>query len=108
MDDRMVLSENEVLDLLAFLVTAARTLIDEPVDYGPMRLLTAAQRVCETAASKCSRDLSQLMQTLMDEIPVSLARRNQDRPAFLAFLDRSCHAVASAILRRYGREGNST
>ena len=46
MDDRLVLSEDEVFEVIAFLVTAARLLPEEPIDYGPARLLTAAQRMC--------------------------------------------------------------
>jgi Family of unknown function (DUF6092) len=38
----MVLTEDEALELLAFLVTAARTQLDEASEYGSLRLLTAA------------------------------------------------------------------
>jgi Family of unknown function (DUF6092) len=38
----MVLTEDEALELLAFLVTAARTQLDEAAEYGSLRLLTAA------------------------------------------------------------------
>ena len=41
----LVLSEDEALELLAFLVTAARTQVDEAPEYAPLRLLTAAQRL---------------------------------------------------------------
>ena len=39
----MVLSEDEALELLAFLITAARTQLDEAAEYGPLRMLTAAE-----------------------------------------------------------------
>lgn len=41
------LSPAAVLEVLAYLVTAARTQVDEAAEYGPMRLLTAAQRIAE-------------------------------------------------------------
>ena len=41
MESTMVLTEDEALELLAFLVTAARTQLDEAAEYGPLRLLTA-------------------------------------------------------------------
>src|SRR5262249_1912902 len=44
MASTMVLTEDEALELLAFLVTAARTQVDEAAEYGPLRLLTAAGR----------------------------------------------------------------
>jgi hypothetical protein len=40
----MVLSEAEGLELLAYLVTAARTQLDEAAEYGPFRLLTPPRR----------------------------------------------------------------
>src|SRR3954464_3598940 len=40
-----VLSEDEALELLAYLITAARTQVDEAAEYGPLRLLTAARRL---------------------------------------------------------------
>src|SRR3954466_9330293 len=49
-----VLDEDDALELLAFLVTAARTQVDEAAEYGPMRLLAAAHRLrappCATGA----------------------------------------------------------
>ena len=45
MASAMVLTEDEALELLAFLVTAARTQLDEAAEYGPLRLLTAAGRL---------------------------------------------------------------
>ncbi len=36
MANTMVLSQDEALEFVAFLVTAARCLMDEAVDYGPI------------------------------------------------------------------------
>jgi hypothetical protein len=44
MSENFVLTEDEALELLAFLVTAARTQVDKPHEYGPLRLLTAAKK----------------------------------------------------------------
>ena len=45
MASAVVLTEDEALELLAFLVTAARTQMDEAAEYGLLRLLTAAGRL---------------------------------------------------------------
>ena len=37
-----VLDERDGVELLIYLVTAARTQVDEAAEYAPMRLLTAA------------------------------------------------------------------
>ena len=47
-----VLDEDDALELLAHLVTAARTQVDEATEYGPMRLLTAARRLAERIAAR--------------------------------------------------------
>src|SRR3954471_9290713 len=47
-----VLDEDEALELLAYLVTAARTQVDEAAEYGPLRLLTAAVRLSERIAPR--------------------------------------------------------
>ena len=52
MAGRMVLSEEDALELLAFLVTAARTQVDEAAEYGSLRLLTAAGRVAGLIAAE--------------------------------------------------------
>jgi hypothetical protein len=45
MSENFVLTEDEALELLAFLVTAARTQVGEPHEYGPLHLLIAANRL---------------------------------------------------------------
>jgi len=42
MASAIVLTEDEALELLAFVITATRTQLDEVVEGGPLRLLTAA------------------------------------------------------------------
>lgn len=103
MDDRLVLSEDEVFEVIAFLVTAARLLPDEPTDYGPARLLTAAQRLCAFAAVRCGESAAFLTR-LAEGIPPQLRSRNSDRDSFRAFLEESSRAVAREAARRAGRE----
>ena len=58
-DSVRVLDESDGVELLIYLVTAARTQVDEAAEYAPMRLLTAArasrdgraERERQTAAS---------------------------------------------------------
>ena len=41
----LVLSEDEVVELFSYLLTTARVQIDDPDYYGPMRLLSAAEKL---------------------------------------------------------------
>ena len=43
MTSAMVLTEDEALELLAFLVTAARTQLEEAAEYGPLRMQVTAE-----------------------------------------------------------------
>lgn len=95
----LVLSEEAALEVLAFLVTAARTQVDEAAEYGPMRLLTAAQRLAEGIAmgpgtpSPALRDLALRLSALQ---PVKTPTR--ERHDYVARLDALCVAVADCAL----------
>ena len=56
-----VMTEDDALELLAFLVAAARTQIDEPPEYAPLRLLTAAQRLGDSMIERVSPGTRQLL-----------------------------------------------
>jgi hypothetical protein len=103
MDDRLVLSEDEVFEVAAFLVTAACLLPDEPIDSGPVRLLTAAQRLCAFAALRRGESAMFLME-LAREIPRHLSSRNSDPDGFRVFLQETSRAIAREVARRVGRE----
>ena len=64
MSDATVLTEDEALELLAFLVTAARTQVNEPNEYAPLRLLTAARKLGDFICNRVSSDTRQLAECL--------------------------------------------
>jgi hypothetical protein len=53
-----VLDEDEALELLAYLINAARTQVEEAAEYGPLRLLTAARRLAERIAPRSKAGLT--------------------------------------------------
>jgi hypothetical protein len=102
MTDNIALSELEVAELLAFLVTAARALIDEPVDYGPLRLLQAAEQLCSVVKNRVNGETKELMVRLAAQIPQATARRNGQPRQYLAFLDEACRSIAEVLMRIRG------
>lgn len=104
MAQTLILTEEEALDLAAFLVTAARALLDEPVDYGPMRLLSAAERLCSAAAPRSSSGARELFTQLSTGIPSGLPERLRDPDGYRAFLDGLCATVAHGLARRAWQE----
>ena len=99
----LVLTEDEALELLAFLVTAARTQLDEASEYGPLRLLTAATRLADTIAPRVSSETRALLAGPLRQVP-EMAIRTADPVGYASKLDAVCRAVAQHLVAHLGRE----
>jgi hypothetical protein len=97
----MVLTEDEALELLAFLVTAARTQLDEASEYGSLRLLTAASRLADAVAERVSPATRALLTGPLRQIP-ELAVRTADPAGYAAALDDVCRAMGEHLLLHFG------
>ena len=51
----------ELMDLMGFMITSARGLLDEPPLYGPFRLIDGASRICSILEGKVESDSDFLM-----------------------------------------------
>jgi len=100
----MVLSEDEALELLSFLVTAARTQVDEAAEYGSLRLLTAAGRLAELIAERVSPETRTFLTGPLRQIP-DLAVRVADPAGYVAALDAACRAVGEHLSPTLGSAG---
>ncbi|GAA4244704.1 DUF6092 family protein [Dactylosporangium darangshiense] len=97
----MVLTEDEALELLTYLVTAARTQLDEAAEYGPLRLLTAAQRLAGYMAPRVSPEMRSLLEGPIQRVPQT-ATRSADPDGYAATLDTMCRVLAEHLVTRYG------
>jgi len=97
----LILSEDESLELLAFLVTAARTQLDEAAEYGSLRLLTAAGRLATFMARRASPATRALLAGPLAALPDS-ALRAVDPARYAAELDAVCRAVAGHLVTHFG------
>jgi hypothetical protein len=95
-----VLDEDEALELLAYLVTAARTQVDEAAEYGPLRLLTAAHRLAERMSPRCSGATAAFVAGPLDQVPELAVPRTQ-REQYVARLDALCEALAGLLTERW-------
>ena len=93
----MVLTEEEGLELLAYLVTAARTQLDEAAEYGPLRLLTAAQRLGTFMAPRSSQATRALIEDSIQPMPET-ATRSADPDGYVAALDAVCRGLAEHLV----------
>ncbi len=98
-----VLDEDDALELLAYLVTAARTQVDEAAEYGPMRLLMAAHRLADMIVTRSSDPTIALLTAPLQRMPL-LAVPRDDRNVYVAQLDDVCRAVAEHLTARYASD----
>ena len=99
-----VLDEDDALDLLAFLVTAARTQVDEAREYGPMRLLMAAHRLAEAMGPRSSPETRALIAEDLPTVPALALPRGDGAADYVARLDALCASVGALLARRYATE----
>jgi len=99
----LVLSKESALEVLAFLVTAARTQTEEAAEYGPMRLLMGARLLAQRLAAGVGDDaaLGALVEAVAALEPVRTPTR--DREVYLAMLDALCERVAETLMAQFGR-----
>jgi|SRR5262245_5352584 len=97
----MVLSEDEALELVAFLVTAARTQVDEASEYGSLRLLTAAGRLAELIAERVSPETRRFLTGPLKQTP-DLAVRTADPAGYVRALDTLCRVVGEHLVTHFG------
>jgi Family of unknown function (DUF6092) len=107
-----VLNEDEALELVAYLVTAARTQVDEAAEYGPLRLLTAARRLMEVIDPRASEETRELVAGPLQGMPLLAVPRadgaDMTRAEYVAALDELCRAVAGLLTARFVSAGRPT
>jgi len=107
-----VLNEDEALELVAYLVTAARTQVDESAEYGPLRLLTAARRLMEAIDSRSSEETRELVAGPLQRMPLLAVPRadgtDMTRAEYVAALDELCRAIAGLLTTRFASSGRPT
>ena len=106
MESAWVLDEDDALDLLAFLVTAARTQVDEAREYGPMRLLMAAHRLADAMGERSSAPTAALIAEDLPRTPALAVPRGDGSEDYVARLDALCAAVGRLLADRYAPEGD--
>jgi hypothetical protein len=100
-ESRRVLDESDGVELLAYLVTAARTQVDEAAEYAPMRLLTAAGRLAEMAEPNASARLRPLLRDIRQGCAETAVQAG-DPAGYVERLDALCQSIAEYLVRSLG------
>ena len=98
----MMVTEDDVLELLAFLVTSARLCVDEPKLYGTFRLVDAASRLLGFVLKSDQLDDKRFLQQLKGEIDEKKMWLVSDQKGYLKFLDDLTRKVARELKERAG------
>jgi hypothetical protein len=85
-----------LVDVLAYLITAARTQLDEAAEYAPMRILTAAQRLGDALRPDAPDALRRLI-TALDAVPPTATPRT-DRAEYTSMVDGLCAELADCLI----------
>jgi hypothetical protein len=100
-----VLDEDDGVELLAYLVTAARTQVDEAAEYAPMRLLTAAGRLAEMIGPNASARLEPLLREVRQGCSETAVQAG-DPAGYVGRLDALCRTVAEYLVRSLGLDSS--
>jgi hypothetical protein len=100
MEQRMMLTEEDVFELLAFLATSARLCVDEPKLYGTFRLLDAASRLIGFVLESDQLENKQPLQQLKDEVDEKKFLMTTDQEGYVKFLDDLTRKVARELKER--------
>jgi hypothetical protein len=102
MEQRMMVTEDDVFELLAFLVTSARLCVDEPRLYGTFRLVDGASRLIGFVLQSGQLEDRQSLQQLKDEIDEKKFLLTTDQEGYFDFLDDLTRKVARELKERAG------
>ncbi len=100
-----ILTEDEAIELYAFLLTSARSQLDDPCEYASMRLLSAAEDLRDRIIDRVGPETrAHLRQT--EEATAFAQTHTNDLEAYTSTLDELCARAARFLVERFGEAGD--
>lgn len=99
----LILSEEEALEIITFLVSSAEICLHEPIYYGTFRLIDGASRMIGYLLEHDPPRTAEFLRGFKAEIDANKTLMMWDREAYYAFL-RQIPAKAAAELKRLREE----
>ena len=100
MSQRTLLTEEELYELLSFLVSSAHLLVNEPENYGSFRLIDAACRLVGFALEGGCLEDDQFLREFKEDADQKKLLLLTDQEAFLQYLEDATRNVAMEMKRR--------
>ena len=104
--EKLLLSEDQAVELIALFLSSARLLISEPTAYGPLRLLTATERLSAMIIDEVSPPTRRLLQLCIERIPGTYTLANEI-PRYAAAMDELCEALGRCLVEREELDGGN-
>ena len=104
MSQRMVVSEENVYELLSFLVSSAHLCVTEPRVYGTFRLIDAACRLIGFALEGGQLEDDQFLRELKEDGDQRKLLLTTDEEAYFEFLEDATRKMAKEMKRRASAE----
>jgi hypothetical protein len=103
--DSGVLTEEEAMQVIAFLVSAAELCITEPTYYGTFRLVDAASRLIGFMLNHDPPSTGEFLQRFKEELDTKKVWMMWDREAYFDFLRSAPAQVAAEMTRLAAVDG---
>jgi uncharacterized protein DUF6092 len=89
--------ERETIELIAYMLTSARNLMDEPALYGPFRLMDGVSRLCDLLADTGHTD-AEFLSTLKKKIDEGKFSVMTDVDSFVALMDETVLDITHLLM----------
>jgi len=90
--------DSGVIELMAYMLTSARGLMDEPATYGPFRLVDGVSRLCDLLIAQ-----GHPKKAFLEELKAKIDERKfvlmTDVGAFVALMDETIIDVTRALMK---------
>ncbi len=100
MSQRMIISEDDLFEVLAFLFSSAHLLVDEPHLYGTFRLVDAASRLMGFALESGQLEDEQFLRELKEDVDKRKFLLMTDEETYFQLLEDATRNMAKEMKRR--------
>ncbi|MGB3906546.1 MAG: DUF6092 family protein [Anaerolineae bacterium] len=100
MTEHMVVSEEDLYEILAFLFSSAHLLVNEPHLYGTFRLIDAATRLIGFALQAGELEDDKFLRQLKEDVDASKFLLMTDEDAYFQLLEDATREMAKEMKRR--------
>ena len=100
MSQRMVVSEEGLFEVLAFLFSSAHILVNEPHLYGTFRLIDGASRLMGFALESGQLEDQEFLRQLKEDVDQKKFLVMTDEDTYFKLLEDSTRAIAREMKRR--------